>query len=87
MSLPTGSIITFQAFIQFTAEELFTSVEHLKHDTLFRELPNWSSLNALLLISKVNEVTGVFISSNDLAELNTIGDIYELILAKANGTK
>jgi acyl carrier protein len=87
MSPHTSSIISFQAFIQYAAEELLTPIELLKYETPFRGLPNWSSLNALLLISKINEVTGVFISSNDLAALNTIGNIHELILAKMDGTK
>ena len=87
MSPHTRSVISFQAFIQYAAEELLTPIELLKYETPFRGLPNWSSLNALLLISKINEVTGVFISSNDLAALNTIGNLHELILAKMDGTK
>lgn len=81
------SEISFKAFIQLTAEELLTETNLLEEKTVFRALSTWSSLHALLLISRINETTGVFISSVDLASLNTLGDIYELIIAKVNGTK
>ena len=87
MSLQLEPEISFQAFIKLAAEELLTETTLLEYETKFRNLPTWSSLHALLLISRVNETTGVFISSFDLASLNTLGDIYELILAKVNGTK
>lgn len=82
-----GSNMSFLEFIQLTAEELLTDFNVLKPETQFRTLPNWSSLNALLLISKINEKTGVFISSADLSELNTLEDIYTLILNKLDGVK
>ena len=87
MSLQLEPEISFQAFIQLAAEELLTETTQLEYETKFRNLTTWSSLNALLLISRINETTGVFISSFDLASLNTLGDIYKLILAKVNGTK
>ena len=87
MLTQTGSTISFLEFTQLAAEELLTDFNALKPETQFRTLPNWSSLNALLLISKINEKTGVFISSSDLSELNSIKDIYTLILNKLDGVK
>ena len=82
-----GSNMSFLEFTQLAAEELLTDFTVLKPETQFRNLSNWSSLNALLLISKINEKTGIFISSADLSELNTLEDIYTLILNKLDGVK
>ena len=73
-------------FLAVSATELITPIELLSVDTIFREIPNWTSLNALLLISRLNELTGVFISSSDLADIRTLGELYALVVNKQNGT-
>jgi acyl carrier protein len=69
----------FVNMIQLTAGEFNISVDQLSLNSKFRELPKWSSLNALLFISKINEETGVLISSATLAEMTTLGDINDFI--------
>lgn len=54
-------------------------------NTPFRLIPTWSSLNALLLVSRINEEFNVLISAAELAELVTINDLFQLITAKRNG--
>jgi len=73
-------------FLEFTANELMVSLTDINFETEFRSISSWSSLNALIFISSINEETGVFISSSDLAQLNSIQDIYNLILSRFNGT-
>lgn len=73
-------------FLEFTANELMVSLDEINFETEFRSISSWSSLNALIYISSINEETGVFISSTDLAQLNSIQDIYNLILSRSNGT-
>lgn len=74
------------AFLEFTANELMVSKEEINFETEFRSISSWSSLNALIYISSINEETAVFISSNDLAQLVSIQDVYNLILSRSNGT-
>lgn len=77
------SIITnTDFFLAFTAQELLVPKEKVKLDVKFRELENWNSLNALIYISRINEETGVIISSTDLSNLITIEDVYSLVVQK-----
>jgi acyl carrier protein len=73
-------------FLEFTANELMVSLTDINFETEFRFISSWSSLNALIYISSINEETGVFISSSDLVQLISIQDIYNLILSRFNGT-
>lgn len=73
-------------FLEFTANELMVSLDEINFETEFRSISSWSSLNALIYISSINEKTAVFISSADLAQLITIRDIHNLILSHSNGT-
>lgn len=83
MSLPLQEIETF---LDFTASELSISKNSISLETKFRDIPSWSSLNALIYISRINEETEVLITSGDLSELNNLGDIYRLINTRKNGT-
>lgn len=74
-----------QQFIEFTATELQVSPEQISVNTEFRNIITWSSLNALLFISRVNEETNVLISAADLAGCKTIGDIHQLITQRYDG--
>jgi acyl carrier protein len=75
-----------KTFLEFTANELMVSLDEINLETEFRSISSWSSLNALIYISCINEETEVFISSTDLAQLISIKDIYNLVLSRSNGT-
>jgi acyl carrier protein len=78
-----SSIVTnTDYFLTFTAQELMVPKEKVTLDVKFRELENWNSLNALIYISRINEETGVIISSTDLSNLKTIKDVYTLVVKK-----
>lgn len=72
-------------FLRFTASELQVPFEQLTEQTEFRKIGTWSSLNALLFISRVNEETNVLISAADLAGCTTVGDIHRLITNRYHG--
>ncbi|MES2691495.1 MAG: acyl carrier protein [Bacteroidota bacterium] len=72
-------------FIKFAAAELMTAPMQVTAETLFRSLQTWSSLNALIFVSRIHEEAGVLISSEDLAQMKTFGDVYQLIISKENG--
>lgn len=82
-----SSLLLKENFLEFTATELMVPVEKISFETGFRQIPTWSSLNALIYISRINEETSVLISANDLIESKTIEDIYQLILKRYNGSK
>ena len=50
--------------------------------TRFRELDEWDSLNALSIISMVDEEFGITISKKEMKSAETLGELYNLILEK-----
>lgn len=68
-----------ESFIEFLSKELMISINKVNLSIKFRELDNWSSLNALILISRINEETGVIISASDLSNLITVGELFTFI--------
>ncbi|RKS99656.1 acyl carrier protein [Flavobacterium sp. 123] len=72
-------------FINFTAIELMVPEESISFETNFRDISTWSSLTALLYISRINEEIDVLISSTDLASAKTLDDIYQIVISRSNG--
>ncbi|MFT5665901.1 MAG: acyl carrier protein [Vicingaceae bacterium] len=66
-------------FLEFTSKEFQVNNKELNFESEFRELPNWSSLNALIFISAINDSYGVLISSTDLSKSKTLGDLFAMI--------
>lgn len=45
-------------------------------ETVLRDLPDWSSMLALLIIARVDELYGVQVSASDFARIRTLGDLH-----------
>ena len=54
----------------------------LTPDTLFRDLPGWTSLQSLLVIVSFDQDYGITISSDELQNAQTIRDLYTLVRNK-----
>lgn len=54
----------------------------LTHETLFRDLPEWTSLQSLVVIVGFDEDYGVTISSEELQNAQTIADLWTLVRSK-----
>lgn len=80
-----SSLIKKEDFINFTAIELMVPEESISLETSFRDISSWSSLTALLYISRINDETDVLISSTDLASAKTLNDIYQIVISRSNG--
>jgi acyl carrier protein len=67
-------------FISLTEEE-FTDLKPgiLKPESQFREVVEWNSINALILIAMVKTEYDVTIDPEDLVKTKTIQDIYNII--------
>lgn len=66
----------------FAAQFDDTTVEMLSEETKFRELEEWSSLIALSIIAMVDEVYGVTLNGEDIRGSQTIGDLFNKVVAK-----
>lgn len=54
----------------------------LKPESIFREVFEWNSINALILIAMVKTEYDVSINAEDIANSKTVQDIYGIIEAK-----
>ncbi len=55
----------------------------LKPTSNFREMFDWNSVNALILIAMVNTEYDVVINAEDLRSSKTINDIFQIIQSRS----
>lgn len=69
-----------EKFIKELLEEVFTDTEisKISPDTVFKDIDEWDSLAALLLIAFFDSNLGVKLSGEQIKEANTIRDLYNL---------
>lgn len=61
-------------FIQIF-RSLFQDGSEITEDTRFRELDEWSSMQALIVIAAIDEHFGVTIPEREFREARTVGDL------------
>jgi acyl carrier protein len=66
----------------FAAEFDDTPIEVFTPETKFRELEEWSSLTALSIIAIVDELFDKRLTGADIRSVNTIEELYNLVLSK-----
>jgi acyl carrier protein len=76
----------FRSFVQKLEQQFNEPItEGMEPATLFRNLKEWTSLQALIVISSFDWDYGVTFSSEDLKKAKTIGDLFELVTQKMGG--
>lgn len=62
-------------------EEQFDEIEpgSLTMETEFREIEEWSSLNALLIVAMVDTEYDITLTGDDIIKSKTVGDIYKVV--------
>lgn len=66
-------------FINFFKNQLIDETIPVSLQTSLRDIPDWDSLSAMLLISNLLDEYAIEISATDLQNCNTLSDIYTLI--------
>jgi acyl carrier protein len=72
-----NNIVDFIKKIEAEFEDLEPG--KLKAESNFREVFEWNSVNALILIALVNTEYNVVITADDLRSSKTINDIFKII--------
>lgn len=72
--------MTIEDFIT-RIEEDFDDLEPgvLKPESNFRDVFEWNSINALMLIALVKTEYDVTINANDIAQSRTVSDLYNIV--------
>lgn len=73
-----------QIFLKKFAEEINVAPEEISAETRFRALPGWSSLQALMVLSMIDEEFDVLLRSEDFKKSETLGDIFRIIVERKN---
>lgn len=58
---------------------VFQDGTHIEPGTRFRDLEEWSSMQALIVIAAIDENFGVTIPERDFREAKTVADLHQLI--------
>ncbi len=74
-------MIDAQAVIDIVAQEAALDPAELTPDTVLKGL-NITSLDMMNVLFSLEDVTGVVVEPNDLAEVETLGDLIRVVEAK-----
>lgn len=76
-------MITIEEFIKILASEFDIENEsEITPETSFRNIKDWSSMHGLIIIALADSEFGVTLTGNDLRELDTIQNLYDLICSR-----
>lgn len=74
--------MTLTDFISMLTPAFMESGTLLTPETHFKELADWNSLAALMMITTIGQECGVSLDSSNLFEADTIEDLYKTVCAK-----
>lgn len=75
--------MNFQEFAEKFAEQYEDlAPENLTSETKFREVGEYSSLTALMILSMIDEEYEVTLTGDDMRSVETVGELYELIKSR-----
>ncbi len=76
--------ITSEDFLKnFTAQFENTDPSEITMDTKFKDLEEWDSMIALILIAMADEVYEIRLAGDDIRNSSTVEELYNLIKTKA----
>lgn len=72
-----------EEFIQLFAEQFDeTEASEFKAETSFRELEEWDSMVALMVIAMIDEEYNVKVSGDDIRNSTTVQDLISVVASK-----
>jgi len=73
------TLSTLQHFLEVFSS-LFQERDVITANSKFRELEEWSSMQALIVIAAIDEHFGITIPERDFRAAQTVSDLYKLTL-------
>jgi acyl carrier protein len=72
--------MNLETFIQQFAGQFYdTPAEMIKAETEFRQLPEWSSMTGLCILSMIKDEYGFFLDPNIMKQCLTVKDVFEAV--------
>ena len=72
-------MVTMNEFIEKIKESLEINDYDMKPETSFRDFPNWSSMNALIILAMFETEFDVTLTGDNLRSCNTVQDLYNFL--------
>ena len=72
-------MVTMGEFTEKLKEALEIIDYEIKPETSFRDFPNWSSMNALIILAMFETEFDVTLTGDQLRSCNTIQDLYAFL--------
>ena len=66
----------------FAAQFDDTDISEFNIDTRFRELEEWSSLNALAILNMIGKKYSIVLNPDEMKATNTIRELFDLVQSK-----
>lgn len=66
----------------FAAQFDDTDASEFTLETRFRELEEWSSLNALAIMNMIDKKYAVVLKADEMKPTNTVKELFDLVLSK-----
>lgn len=76
------NITTFIEKIEAEFDELEPGT--LQPDTSFKDLDEWSSMHALIIIALIDTDYDVVLTGDDLSKLSTVQELYDIVKSRKN---
>jgi acyl carrier protein len=83
-AMHTGNIDPDAFIVQFAAQFEGLPAHEVKLETEFRQLPDWSSMQSLIVIASFDWEYGVTVSADELKGARTVGDLLAIVQSKRN---
>lgn len=74
------TIETFTEKLEAEFDELEPGT--LQPDTSFKDLDEWSSMHALIIIALIDTEYDVVLTGDDLSELSTVKELYDMVKSR-----
>lgn len=75
--------MNLEEFVKVVANEFQeTPIDEISDQTHFRELPEWSSLVALSVLSAIDDEFDIMLTGGDIRKSTTIEDLYNIACSK-----
>lgn len=71
-----------QAFIDNVADQFDMLSVELTPETRFRDLDEWTSLTALLIITMIDDEYDIVLSPEEMRKTHTLKELYDIVASK-----
>ncbi len=77
-------MLTKRFFFSLVAQNFKIDIDVLSDSTVANDVPGWDSLSNVLFLLDMEKRYGIFFSPQDITEMTSLGNFYNLLLVKAS---